>query len=268
MGRTHAPGWRATPAQLVGFFSAEPISAHALAAQHNAVVFDSYEELLRSVDVVDVCTPTPLHHPLVLQAAAAGKAIVCEKPLARTTAQAAEMIAACEQAGVPLLVAHVVRFFPEYAVAQGIVARGEIGRVAVIRLTRASFKPNADDPTSWFHDPAQSGGMLMDLMIHDYDYARWIGGEVETVFARSALAQRPEIGSRLWAGDPAAQERRAVTRRRWLGLPAAAVPHGARNCGRPRPDRASSRKQHAAGAAHARDGRRWRGDCRARQPAG
>lgn len=192
MGRTHALGWRATPARLTGFFSAEPVSAQALAAQHGAVVFDSYEQLLSAVDVVDVCTPTPLHHPLVLQAAAAGKAVVCEKPLARTTQQAAEMIAACERANVPLLVAHVVRFFPEYAAAQAIAARGEIGRVAIIRLTRASFKPMADDPTSWFHDRSQSGGMLMDLMIHDYDYARWIGGEVESVFARSALAQRPE----------------------------------------------------------------------------
>lgn len=191
MGRTHAAGWHATPAHLAGFFSLEPVSAAALAEEYGAVVFDSFEALLNAVDVVDICTPTPLHHPLALQAAAAGKAIISEKPLARTTAQAAGMIAACEQAGVPLLVAHVVRYFPEYALAQAIVARGEIGRVAVTRLTRASFKPNAADPTSWFHDPAQSGGMMMDLMIHDFDYARWIGGEVESVFARSSLMQNP-----------------------------------------------------------------------------
>lgn len=192
MGRTHAAGWHATPAHLAGVFSADPPGAATLAAQYGAAVFDSFEALLSAVDIVDICTPTPLHHPLVLQAAAAGKAIVCEKPLARTTAQAIEMIAACERAGVPLLVAHVVRFFPEYALAQAMVARGEIGRVAVTRLTRASFKPNADDPASWFHDPAQSGGMLMDLMIHDYDYARWIGGEVESVYARSSLMQNPD----------------------------------------------------------------------------
>jgi predicted dehydrogenase len=191
MGRTHAAGWHATPAHIVGFHSAEPVSARALAGQYGAALFDRFEDLIAACDVVDICTPTPLHHPQVLQAASAGKAVVCEKPLARTTAQAADMIAACERAGVPLLVGHVVRFFPEYAAAQAIVARGEIGRVAVIRLTRASFKPNADDPKSWFHDPAQSGGMMMDLMIHDYDYARWLGGEVESVFARGSVAQNP-----------------------------------------------------------------------------
>lgn len=192
MARTHAPGWQAAGAELVGFHSAEPEIAAALAETVGATVFDSTDTLLQAVDVVDICTPTPLHHPQVLQAAAAKKAIVCEKPLARTTAQAAEMVTACEQAGVPLLVGHVVRFFPEYAAAHGIVERGEIGRVAVSRYTRASFKPHADNPTSWFHDLAQSGGILMDLMIHDYDIARWISGDVATVFARSVRSRTPD----------------------------------------------------------------------------
>lgn len=192
MARTHIPGWQAVGAELTGFYSAEPEIAAELATAHGGTVFDSAETLLRAVDVVDICTPTPLHHPQVLQAAAARKAIVCEKPLARTTAQAAEIVTACEQAGVPLFAGHVVRYFPEYAAAQGIVARGEIGRVAVGRYSRTSFKPHAHNPASWFHDWAQSGGMLMDLMIHDYDFARWIGGEVETVFARSVRGRTPD----------------------------------------------------------------------------
>jgi predicted dehydrogenase len=192
MARTHAPGWQAAGAQIAGFHSAEPDVARALAGQYGVTVFDTAGDLMRAVDVVDICTPTPLHHPQALAAAAAGKAIVCEKPLARTTAQAAEIVAICERAGVPLLVGHVVRFFPEYAAAHGIVERGEVGRVAVSRFTRASFKPHADNPASWFHDLTQSGGILMDLLIHDYDVARWISGDVETVFARSVRSRAPD----------------------------------------------------------------------------
>ena len=172
MARTHTTGWQAAGAEIVGVYSLDAEGAVALAEDYGTTVLSSTDALINAVDVVSVCTPTPLHHRHVLQAAAAGKAIVCEKPLARTTAQAAEMVAACEQAGVPLLVGHVVRFFPEYAAAHAIVQRGEIGRVAVSRFTRASFKPHANNPASWFHDTAQSGGVLMDLMIHDYDMAR------------------------------------------------------------------------------------------------
>ena len=68
--------------------------------------------MLDDVDVVDICTPTHLHHEMVLAAAAAGKHIICEKPLARTVEQGQEMIAACKKAGVQLIVAHVVRYLP------------------------------------------------------------------------------------------------------------------------------------------------------------
>jgi len=132
-----------------------------------------------------------LHREHVLQAAAAGKHIICEKPLALTVADAKEMVETCEKAGVKLLVAHVVRFFPEYAQAKFAVERGEIGKVAVVRLTRAAFQPKlaADN---WFLDLNKSGGMMLDLMVHDFDYARWVAGEVESVFAKSVRSATPD----------------------------------------------------------------------------
>ncbi len=186
MGRTHAAAWKNTPARLVGVHTLDPVGKEAFVSDFGGQAFDSMDELIDQVDVVDICTPTYLHMEHVITAARAGKHIVCEKPIARTLEQGREMIRICHEAGVHLLIAHVVRFFPEYARAKEIVDNGDIGQVAVIRLSRCGFKPAANVPDSWFHNPEKSGGMMLDLMIHDFDYARWVSGEVDSVFACSA----------------------------------------------------------------------------------
>jgi len=193
MGKTHAAAWAATDATIAGFVSKESDVANELAAQYQSKAYPDLEMLFADVDVVDICAPTHRHHEMVLAAAAAGKHVVCEKPLARTVAQGQEMIAACEQAGVKLFVAHVVRFFPEYAQAKAQVDAGVIGKTAVLRMTRGSFQPKkAVD--NWFVDFEKSGGMMLDLMIHDLDYARWVAGEVQTVFAKKLSSSHPEAG--------------------------------------------------------------------------
>jgi predicted dehydrogenase len=191
MGSTHAAGWAETEATIAGFVTKSPPAAQALADQYQARLYPDFETMLAEVDVVDICTPTHLHHEMVLKAAAAGKSIICETPLARTVAQGQEMIAACRSAGVKLLVAHVVRFFPEYAQAKAAVANGDIGQPAVVRLTRGTFRPKkaADN---WFVDFDKSGGMMFDLMVHDFDVARWIAGEVASVFAKNITSTRPD----------------------------------------------------------------------------
>lgn len=191
MGVTHAAGWAETEATIAGFVSKTAEHAQPLADQYQARAYPDFAEMLADVDVVDICTPTHLHHAQVLQAAAAKKHIICEKPLARTVSQAQEMIAACKSAGVKLLVAHVVRFFPEYAQAKAVVDSGQVGQPAVIRLTRGTFRPKKP-VDNWFTDFEKSGGMMFDLMIHDFDYARWIGGEVESAFAKNITGAEPD----------------------------------------------------------------------------
>ena len=184
MGSTHAQGWAETDTVIAGF-TAKPVElAGPIATHYGAKVYPDFEALLEDVDVVDICTPTFLHHEMVLRAAQAGKHILCEKPLSLTVEQGREMVSACRRAGVKLLVGHVVRFFPEYAAAKTMVQSGQIGRPAVLHLGRKSFHPKkaADN---WFLDEEKSGGMIQDLMIHDFDYARWIAGDVERVFAKS-----------------------------------------------------------------------------------
>jgi len=191
MGTTHAAGWAETPAEIVGFRAETQQEAGVLARRYQAKVYPDLEAMLSEVDVLDICSPTHLHHEMALKAAAAGKHIVCEKPLARTTGQAQEMLTACRNAGVQLLVAHVVRFFPEYALAHSAVVEGQIGKPAVIRLHRGSYRPKKP-AGNWFLDEEKSGGILMDLMIHDYDYARWVAGEVESVSARRVTELHPD----------------------------------------------------------------------------
>ncbi len=184
MGGTHAAAWAETTAEVVGFADTNWERAQAVAAKHGVGAYPDLASLLPDVDAVDICAPTHLHHDMALQAARAGKHIICEKPLARSLAKGQEVIRVCREAGVKLLVGHVVRFFPEYARAKAAVDAGDIGQVAVVRLKRNVFRPRMT-LGNWFLDFEKSGGMILDLMIHDFDYARWVAGEVRTVYCKN-----------------------------------------------------------------------------------
>lgn len=172
----HLPAWLSLGVEV-------SVHSHAgaaeLVARFGGEVVETLEELLATCDAVDIATPTPSHAELALAALAAGRPVVCEKPLARTSADAERVIAAFEAAGLPLLPGHVVRYFGEYAAMHAAVADGIIGEVAVQRFTRTGSSPAA----GWFHDDEQSGGIVLDQCLHDLDFARWNAGEVETVFA-------------------------------------------------------------------------------------
>lgn len=191
MGRAHAAGWRAAGAELVGVASKTGVSAGALAQAHGARAFPDLDALLPAVDVVDLCVPSDLHHPMTLRAAAAGKHVVCEKPIALSLTDAQAMIDACERAGVRLFVAHVLRFFPQYRTAAEVVRAGHLGRLGVMRFKRVSAPPRAG-PSSWFADESRSGGMICDLMVHDFDFALSLAGPVARVFARSVRTAHPD----------------------------------------------------------------------------
>ncbi len=178
MGATHAKSWRETPAQIAGFVSRQGRSD--LAAEYAAPVFGTLEAMLPHVDVVDICTPTNLHHAQCVTAAQAGKHVICEKPFASSHVEAEEMIRVCAAHGVQLLVAHVLRYFPAYAEAQAAIANGQIGPPRLLQLRRAGSMP-ARVQDNWFADTAISGGVLLDLLIHDFDFAQWVAGPVAEV---------------------------------------------------------------------------------------
>ncbi|WP_019586107.1 Gfo/Idh/MocA family protein [Deinococcus apachensis] len=179
MGRTHARGWGTLPGVLTCVYAPDE-RTQQFAAEFGLHPCAEVDELLERVDIVDLCTPTPTHGDLTVRAARVGCHVICEKPLALSLTEADEMSAACQSSGVRLFVAHVLRFFPQYRAAWERVQAGDIGEPRVLRLSRVGTPPTTG---SWLLDESQSGGVPLDLMIHDLDYARWVAGEVGTVYA-------------------------------------------------------------------------------------
>lgn len=185
LGRVHADAYSRMPnAELVGVCDILPESAEALAQKHSTKAFLNIKALLAEaeVDVIDVCTPTHVHLEYIKAAAAAGKHVCSEKPLARTTGQALEAVRVCDEAGVVLFPAQVLRWFPEYLKLRELIQDGAIGTPVIARTTRASACPTGVD--NWFADFKRSGGVALDLIIHDYDWLRWCFGKVRRVYAR------------------------------------------------------------------------------------
>jgi inositol 2-dehydrogenase len=149
-------------------------------------VFERWEDLvaLKDIDAVVVTVPTVGHGKVVLGAAAQKKAIFCEKPLCLTVAETREVLPVVEKAGVPLQVGFMRRFDPGYARAKELIDAGQIGDPTIFKsISRDPFCP----PPA-FADPSQSGGLIVDLSIHDVDLARWlVGSEVKQVSAEGVL---------------------------------------------------------------------------------
>jgi predicted dehydrogenase len=186
MAGVHAAAWTSvghTPAAILGRTAD---SAARLAAEFGAAPFTDLDAFMNAVDIVDICTPTHLHAEFALAAASARKPTLCEKPLSLSVEEGRRVVDAFKSAGIPLQVGHILRFTAEYVVARNQVAAGAIGHPAVVRLSRLSFAPRREGG-SWFEDEKKSGGIPFDLMIHDLDYARWVAGDVASVYAKSAF---------------------------------------------------------------------------------
>ncbi len=188
MGTVHAQAYqKLTNAEVVGVVDINYSKAKKLADEVGAKAFCTYEEAAASIgkiDVVSVCLPTPLHKEFLMKAADQGSHLICEKPLARTLTDAKEMIAYCKEKDVKLFVGHVVRFFPEYIRTKQLLDMDKIGTPAVVRTTRGGGFPSASN--DWYADFNSSGGLVLDMIIHDFDYLRWCFGEVERVYAKSS----------------------------------------------------------------------------------
>lgn len=127
-----------------------------------------------AIDAIDICTPTHTHPDLALAALEAGKHVLCEKPMARTAADAQKMVEAARQADRILMPAMCLRFWPEWAWLKNAVVSGRYGKVLSARFTRIAEPPAWGQST--FFDGRKSGGGLLDLHIHDTDFVQFLFG--------------------------------------------------------------------------------------------
>jgi myo-inositol 2-dehydrogenase / D-chiro-inositol 1-dehydrogenase len=182
---------RLPDARLVGVADAVEATAVRVAAAVGCErATGDYAELLAdpSVDAVVIATPPAYHGEIVEAAAAAGKAVFCEKPITETLAQADSALAAVQAAGVPLQIGFQRRFDVGFARAHELVASGALGRPQLLRsITR---DPPLPDPS-----PQSASAIFRDTLIHDFDVLRWLAGaEPRSVFAVAAALNEPFIG--------------------------------------------------------------------------
>lgn len=190
MGRVYANfvAGQLEDAELVAVSDPQP----SVLAQYSVTTAEDYTVLLADphVDAVIVTTPTHTHREIVIAAAHAGKAIFCEKPTALTLRETDEMIAAVNSAGVLLQIGFMRRFDRAYSEAKRQIDAGVIGTPVMIRsIGRDPYRTSLE-----YADPSVSGGLIVDMGIHDFDVVRWLtGDEIQRVYAETAALVYPEL---------------------------------------------------------------------------
>jgi predicted dehydrogenase len=199
MGLTHINAYRKLPdhARLVAVCDAvrQPVNGVLAGVTGNVAgsdtvdlgaavrAYTSIDDLLADpeVDLVDLCVPTPLHVPQTLAALAAGKHVICEKPLARTSAQSRQIVEAAAAASTYFMPAMCMRFWPGWAWLKQLKADGTYGQILTARFRRVSAPPG------WSRDSyfkgGDSGGALFDLHVHDTDFVQFLFGRPSAVFS-------------------------------------------------------------------------------------
>jgi predicted dehydrogenase len=137
------------------------------------------------VDVIDIALPTFLHAEVAVAALAAGKHVLCEKPMALTVEQCDRMIAAAADAPGTFMIAQCVRFWPEYVWLKQAEDSGRYGRLRAVNLRRQASTPDYSWH-NWIVDPSKSGGAILDLHVHDVDYALHLLGKPKWIIAQGA----------------------------------------------------------------------------------
>ena len=178
----HADAFRIMPdeAEVVAVASPTPGNAERFAQKHKLPRFyTDYRQLLADPDIemVTIAAPNALHAQMTIDAAKAGKHIVCEKPLCMTLEEADIMIDTCHQKGVLLMYAEELYFTPKYVKAKQMADEGAFGKIYMVKQTEKHFGPHGD----WFWDVSRSGGgVFMDMGCHGIAFCWWFPRKTQT----------------------------------------------------------------------------------------
>lgn len=177
IGKQHLAAWSRVPdVDLVGVVTSQRLN--------ELDTYQNVQELVQEArpDLAVVCTPTDTHVELVTELLEAGCHVLCEKPLALTAEDAERLYTIARREHRMLKVAHVLRHFENYETVREKFLAGEIGRASTARLYRSV--PVPEGKNQWFRDQDRSGGLALDLMIHDVDFLLRTFGAVDGVYAQ------------------------------------------------------------------------------------
>lgn len=183
MGGTHARAYKTmSGVEIAAICASSAKRAEPLADELDCGWTDDLDRVFSddSIDAVDICLPTPQHREATEAALRAGKHVLLEKPLALTMEDAKAIMRAAEASDRILMVAHVLRFWPEYVELKRIIDGGELGKVIYVNAVRRQPAPAWMDAGPRGH---LTGGSLHDMLIHDFDAANWVLGTPRMAFA-------------------------------------------------------------------------------------
>jgi myo-inositol 2-dehydrogenase/D-chiro-inositol 1-dehydrogenase len=188
IAKTHARQLAELPeVGIAGAFDCVPEKAQALAERYDATAFDDLESMLRAADAIYVCTPPKFHREAATRATEAGVHVLCEKPLAVTVEDAEAIQEAVERAGIVFMVGFNFRFMPPFAQLKELAASGEFGDLYSFWGLRLLWSPHP--PPNWRTDPRFLCGMTVESLSHDFDYLRWVAGDVASVAGKVATSR-------------------------------------------------------------------------------
>lgn len=218
MGRTHFECYRNNPnAQIVALCDVDErkrtgdwgkleLNIKADESEHvdltGVRAYENYTDLIADPEVrlVDICLPTSLHAPVAIAALSSGKDVFCEKPMAFNDSECEAVERVVAESGKQIMIGHCLRYWPQYVAAHQVMTSGEHGKVLYARFHRSSGTPTWgwDD---WLRDPSRSGGVVLDMHVHDVDTALWWFGEPEQVIADGVIDGRglPIIVDTTWS---------------------------------------------------------------------
>lgn len=188
IAREHALALSQIPdARVASVFDTAQDRAAELARAYGVPVAPSFDQAIDTCDMVWLCTPQVLHEQQILASLQAGKNVFCEKPLAISVESCRRIQQAVARTKRFVAVGQSNRYYHGYQKAREIYASGALGNFVSVWSQRIGYYPRRLFPP-WRLDPANSGGMTIEVGVHEIDWLNWIGGEIESVFAQWAAA--------------------------------------------------------------------------------
>jgi len=183
MGRHHLNVYKLMKeVEVVAVVDSDPDQARKNIGDDNIAYYSDLDDMLASerIEMVDICTPTFLHAQQALKAIERGIHVLCEKPIALNPVEARHVIDSAERYGVQFMVAHVIRFWPEYEYLKQAYEEERYGKLKQFKLSRISAIPQWSW-RDWMMNPDKSGGCALDLHIHDTDFILHMLGSPKSV---------------------------------------------------------------------------------------